>query len=83
MSEIWTDAWSRLHRPSEVAANYMDEQLKSMVRDALIEHLLERAHDVNLRSMYGGTVFELEQDNPKSRIGGVFSYANHVSLEFF
>ena len=60
----------------------MDEQLKSMVRDALIEHLMERAPYVNLRSMYGGIVFELEQDNPKSRIGGVFAYANHVSLEF-
>jgi hypothetical protein len=60
----------------------MDEQLKSMVRDALIEHLLERAPDVNLRFMYGGTVFELERDNPKSRIGGVFAYANHVSRGF-
>ena len=75
-------AWSKLQRPSEEAANQMDEQLKSMVRDALIEHLLERAPDVNLRSMYCGTVFELEQHNPKSRIGGVFAYANHVSLEF-
>ena len=60
----------------------MDEHLKVMVRDALIEHLLKRAPDANLRSMYGGTVFELDRDNPRSRIGGVFAYANHVSLEF-
>lgn len=34
------------------------------------------------RAMYGGTVFELEPGNPKSRIGGVYAYEGHVSVEF-
>ena len=27
-------------------------------------------------------MIELEKDNPKSRVGGIYSYKDHVSLEF-
>lgn len=60
----------------------MDDQVKTMIREALVAHLLKRVPDANLRAMYGGTVFELERDTPASRIGGVFASTNHVSLEF-
>lgn len=32
--------------------------------------------------MYGGTVIELINEYPKSRIGGVYAYPNYVSFEF-
>lgn len=60
----------------------MDERTKTMIQDALVSHLLALAPDANPRSMYGGIVFELEVDNSKSRIGGVYAYDAHVSLEF-
>lgn len=60
----------------------MDAQDKTMIREALIEYLVTRAPEANLRSMYGGTVFELEPGNFKSQIGGVFVYKGHLSLEF-
>ncbi|WP_147126849.1 DUF1801 domain-containing protein [Shimia ponticola] len=52
------------------------------IRSALLELVAETLPDASLREMYGGMVIELEQGNPKSRIGGVFAYEAHVSLEF-
>lgn len=56
-----------------------------MVRDEIVDGLqkliISLAPDANLRSMYGGIVIELETDNPKSRVGGYYAYANHESLE--
>ncbi len=60
----------------------MDDASKAEIIDNLQELVLERVPDANLRSMYGGTVIELETDNPKSRIGGFYVYAEHVSFEF-
>ncbi len=34
------------------------------------------------RTMYGGTMFETQPGVPKTGFCGVFSYQNHVSLEF-
>ena len=59
----------------------MDEHIKSAIIDALVAHLTERVPTANPRPMYGGTVFELVADTPKSRIGGVYAYEAHVSLE--
>jgi len=42
----------------------------------------EISPDAGRRSMYGGTVFELEPGNPKTMVCGHFVYKNHVSLEF-
>lgn len=55
---------------------------QASIVDALEELVVEIAPDAHLRPMYGGTVIELEKDNPKSRIGGIYSYNEHVSLEF-
>lgn len=60
----------------------MDEAAKARIIDSLEEMIIELAPDANLRPMYGGTVIELETDNPKSRIGGYYVYADYVSFEF-
>jgi hypothetical protein len=60
----------------------MDDAVKVMIIDSLEELTIELAPDANLRPMYGGTVIELETDNPKSRIGGFYVYADYVSFEF-
>lgn len=60
----------------------MDDATKAKITDSLEEMIIELAPDANLRPMYGGTVVELETDNPKSRIGGFYVYADYVSFEF-
>ena len=60
----------------------MNEATKANIIDSLEEMTIELAPDANLRPMYGGTVIELETDNPKSRIGGFYVYADYVSFEF-
>lgn len=57
------------------------DPVKTFIKDALVKHLMRQAPSANPRPMYGGTVFELETDNPKSRVGGVYIYEHHVSLE--
>ena len=47
----------------------------------LTELVIETLPDATMREMYGGTVIELVKDTPKSRIGGFYAYADHVSLE--
>lgn len=59
----------------------MDEIIKAQIVDVLKEMAITMAPDMNLREMYGGLVIELEKDNPKSRVGGIFAYTGHVSLE--
>jgi hypothetical protein len=59
----------------------MDDAAKERVITKLCDMMTKLAPQTNLRAMYGGTGFELEKDNPKSRIGGVYSYADYVSLE--
>ena len=60
----------------------MDDATKTKIIDSLEEMTIDLAPDANLRPMYGGTVVELETDNPKSRIGGFYVYADYVSFEF-
>jgi len=60
----------------------MDRATQASIVDALEEMVVELAPDAHLRPMYGGTVIELEKGNPKSRIGGIYAYKDHVSLEF-
>jgi len=60
----------------------MDDATKAMITDSLEEMIIELLPHANLRPMYGGTVVELEIDNPKSRIGGFYVYADYVSFEF-
>ena len=60
----------------------MDGAPQASIVDALEEIVVELAPDAHLRPMYGGKVIELEKDNPKSRVGGISAYKDHVSLEF-
>lgn len=75
------DVWSRLH-PQSTRSTSVDQTIQALIEDELVGHLMTQAPTANPRPMYGGTVFELEKDNPKSRIGGVYSYEHHVSVEF-
>ena len=59
----------------------MDDATKSGIEAHLLEILAELEPDASTRAMYGGTVIEMRDRDPKSRIGGIFSYEAHVSLE--
>ena len=58
----------------------MNDQAKIIA--ALTELVIDALPDATMREMYGGTLIELIKDNPKSRIGGIYGYTDHVSLEF-
>lgn len=60
----------------------MDAVVQAAIVEALNDLIGDLAPDANLRPMYGGTVIELVADTPKSRIGGIYAYAEHVSFEF-
>ena len=60
----------------------MDDATKAEIIGSLEEKVVELAPDANLRPMYGGSVVELETDNPKIRIGGFYAYDNYASFEF-
>ena len=60
----------------------LNEPTKALIEDVLVKYVISRVPTANPRPMYGGTIFELEADSPKSRIGGVYCYENHVSVEF-
>jgi hypothetical protein len=60
----------------------MAEAIKTQIVDLIKELLLDLASDIGLRPMYGGTVIELKAGDSKSRVGGIYVYADHVSLEF-
>jgi hypothetical protein len=59
----------------------MDDATQIEIVDQLNEIIIDLAPDATLRSMYGGTVIELKKGDPKSRVGGIYVYANYVSLE--
>ncbi len=60
----------------------MDDATKTAITDALVELVVDMLPDAGLRTMYGGTVIEMVPGKAASRIGGIFAYAAHVSLEF-
>ncbi len=60
----------------------MDNKTASKITHQLLEILTEVAPKASMKSMYGGTVIELIEDKPKTRIGGFYGYAEHVTLEF-
>jgi hypothetical protein len=62
--------------------NDMNQTEITEITDSILETLVDAAPDITTRTMYGGTVFEMEKETPKSRIGGVYSYENYVSVEF-
>ncbi|NRA87903.1 MAG: DUF1801 domain-containing protein, partial [Rhizobiales bacterium] len=54
------------------------EALKQLILDEILKTELNGFW----HPMYGGLVFELEEGNRKTSIGGVFISRNHVSFEF-
>ena len=48
----------------------------------LKEIVRELNPDVIFVPKYGGELIELIPNNEKSRIGGIFAYSDHVTLEF-
>lgn len=60
----------------------MTEDEAANIVDAVITLAVSFAPDVTLVPKYGGTVFEVIKDDPKSQVGGVFVSKNHVSVEF-
>lgn len=75
------DALSRSH-PQSTGSTNVDEAEQALIKDLLVAHLMAKVPAANPRPMYGGTVLELEADNPKSRIGEVHGYRNDVSPKF-
>ena len=59
----------------------MDETIKAQAIEIIKNIVLKNAPNTNFREMYGGLVIELEKDNPKSRVGGIYAYKDYVSLE--
>ena len=60
----------------------MNDTEKAEIVELLFEMVIDLLPDVMMREMYGGTVIELEENKPLSRIGGIYVYANYVTLEF-
>ena len=60
----------------------MDDSTKTELENQIRNIVTELLPSATFRTMYGGTVIELSKDDPKSRIGGIFSYKDYVSLEF-
>jgi hypothetical protein len=59
----------------------MDTQTANEISATIMEIVIDVAPDATTRAMYGGTVIEMEPNNPKTRIGGVYVYTDYVSLE--
>ena len=57
-----------------------------MEMDEIIFALKETVRELNPGVLfvpkYGGELIELIPNNEKSRIGGIFTYSEHVTLEF-
>lgn len=60
----------------------MDETVKEQIRDLVIDAAVRVSPGVHLGQKYGGTVFMTDVDSPSTLVGGVFVYADHLSLEF-
>ena len=52
------------------------------IKDALAELVGEIAPDVRLVPKYGGHVMCPNEGDDKTFVGGIFTYKDHVSLEF-
>ena len=52
------------------------------IEDAVKEIARDIDPNVQTLTKYGGTVFAPDPSDPKKIVGGVFSYKDHVSVEF-
>ncbi len=60
----------------------MNDETKAEIITLLTEMVIGVMPEATMRDMYGGIVIELTANDSKSRVGGIYSYAGHVSLEF-
>ena len=58
----------------------MDQTTKAAIAEHILEMIAQLAPKVTYRSMYGGTVIDMRPSEPKSRVAGVFIYANTCLL---
>jgi len=59
----------------------MDKKTQNALSDELKQTIKDIAPEICFRNMYDGSVFELKEGDPKSRIGGVYTYSDYVSVE--
>lgn len=60
----------------------MDKSTAEEITLAVKELVDQIAPDVRFVPKYGGEVFALDPDDDKQFFGGVFTYKDHVSVEF-
>lgn len=60
----------------------MDDLIAQEILAKLQEIIAQEAPGLASRTMYGGLVFEREPGVASSLVGGLFSYQQHVSLDF-
>jgi hypothetical protein len=56
--------------------------MENEISDAIKEIVEQIAPDVRFLPKYGGEVLAPDPDSDKTFVGGIFSYKDHVSLEF-
>ena len=60
----------------------MDAEISDGISNAIKEIVEDIAPDVRFVSKYGGEVLATDPDSDKKFVGGIFSYEDHVSLDF-
>ncbi len=60
----------------------MGKDISDAIVDAIKDIAGQIKPDVRYLSKYGGEVLALDPDDDKKFVGGIFSYKDHVSLEF-
>ena len=60
----------------------MDKAISEAIKGAIKELVEQIAPDVQFVPKYGGEVLAPYPDDDKTFVGGIFSYKDHVSLEF-
>ena len=59
----------------------MIDSIRAGIVEKLNAIIIDLDPNVTLRTKYGGTVFELRKNDPKSRVGSVYSYTDFFLLE--
>ncbi|MFT5797195.1 MAG: hypothetical protein ACI84R_001252 [Candidatus Azotimanducaceae bacterium] len=60
----------------------MDKAVSDAIEGAIKEIVEQIAPDVRFVPKYGGEVIAHDPDSDKKFVGGIFTYKDHVSLEF-
>jgi hypothetical protein len=60
----------------------LNPDFQTLLTDWMIKTIARYAPTGGHRSMYGGIVFERELGAPKTCVCGIYTYAQHMGLEF-